>query len=504
MRFIRAFNFKVSTLQKDSTYEKLPRAFPELSENWPTLDRLRGLVSKLSGVETEGYDCCKQSCHAFTGPYELLNTCVFCKTPRFDAKGIPVKQYHYIPISQRLAAQFRNEDRICQLAYRSNFNYTPGSISDIFSSHLYRSLLYRKVEVQGETLSHFYFSDPRDIALGISFDGFCPFKRRKQTCWPLIAFNYNLPPDVRFHADNVIPLGTIPGPKQMKDADSFLLPFVQEMLQLAKGIKVFDASKKEYFILRAYVILAFGDIPAAAKLMRMKGHNAYSPCRMCTIKGVRNTGPTGSNVLYVPLYRSDGTSYDPLRLPLRSPAQFRRQAASVAAAETAGEQDILSKQTGIKGIPVLSYLRSLTFPSSFPADFMHVIFENIIPMLLDLWTGNYKGFDDGEEDYLLPGSVFHAIGEAVASSGNTVPSSFGCKTPNPETERSHFTAEAWSMWAMLLAPILLRRRFMNQKFYVHFIKLIWLINVCLKFSVSSEELDDLEQGFANWVVTFEK
>jgi len=38
----------------------------------------------------------------------------------------------------------------------------------------------------------------------------------------LIIFNYNLPPDVRFHINNILALGVIPGPKKPIDADSFL------------------------------------------------------------------------------------------------------------------------------------------------------------------------------------------------------------------------------------------------------------------------------------------
>ena len=47
-------------------------------------------------------------------------------------------------------------------------------------------------------MSHEYFSGPRDIALGLSTDGFAPFKRHKSTAWPLVLFNYNLSPETQF------------------------------------------------------------------------------------------------------------------------------------------------------------------------------------------------------------------------------------------------------------------------------------------------------------------
>jgi hypothetical protein len=181
-----------------------------------------------------------------------------------------------------------------------------------------------------------------------------------------------------------------------------------------------------------------------------------------------------------------------------------RHAKAVSSASNAAEQARLSKQTGIKGIPILSSLGSLTFPNSFPTDFMHLIYENLLPQLLDLWTGDYKGFDAGIEAYTIAPTVLSAIGEAVKKSGNTIPSTYGCRVPNPFTERGNFTAEAWSMWGLLLAPILLQRRFIHSKYYVHFIKLIGFLNTCLKLKVTADEIDNLEIGLAQWVTEFER
>ena len=93
-----------------------------------------------------------------------------------------------------------------------------------------------------------FFSDPRDIALGFSTDGFGPFKKRNKTAWPLIIFNYNLPPNERFRKENIISLGTIPGPKKPANMDSFLWPLVQELLQLEIGVSAFDPIAQVSFL----------------------------------------------------------------------------------------------------------------------------------------------------------------------------------------------------------------------------------------------------------------
>lgn len=499
---IRAFNYKVVTLQTDSAYNALPRAFPQFRADWCSLARLRSKISKLSGIYSEPYDCCKHSCHAFTGPYFELESCAFCDTARRDSAGHPIKQFHYLPLVNRLAAENRNPERAKLILYRSEHVQVPGEISDFCDSELYRNLLGKKVVINGKEYGHTYFSDPRDIALGISFDGFCPFKKRNQTCWPIIAFNYNLPPEIRFHQENIIPLGTIPGPKQMKDTNSFLVPLVEELEELARGVKVYDVLKDELFIMRAYVIIAFGDIPAAAKLMNMKGHNSLFPCRFCNIKGVRCV-ESGSRALYVPLYRPDG-SYNPLELPLRTHDEFTRKAMAVTSAENAAEEGRLAKASGIKGISALSCLSSISFPHSFPPDIMHAFFENIFPQLLDLWTGDYKGMDQGVHEYELQPSVYKAICDAIVLSGDTIPAAYGCRVPNPNTDRGSFTAESWSIWGLMIGPVLLQNRFLDEQFYVHFIKLISLINLTLQLSITTDEVDQLKVGMAEWVTEFEE
>ena len=74
--------------------------------------------------------------------------------------------------------------------------HAASKISDIFNSHIYQQLLGKRVAMGGATTSHEYFSCPCDVALGLSTDGFCPFKRCHATAWPLILFDYNLAPEI--------------------------------------------------------------------------------------------------------------------------------------------------------------------------------------------------------------------------------------------------------------------------------------------------------------------
>jgi hypothetical protein len=393
------------------------------------------------------------------------------------------------------------------MKYRANYQTDPSHVGDVFDGAHYRSLLTQNISIADETLPFWFFSDPRDIALGLSTDGFGPFKLRDRTAWPIILFNYNLHPEERFQKDNIISVGVIPGPKKPVDADSYLWPLVQELLQLTVGVTAFDALTKTLFLLRAFLLIVFGDMPAIAMIMRMKGHNAKRPCRICKIKAVRNDV---SKTLYVPLDRTgfpDSVSickYDPSALPLRSHEEFMQEAEEVQNAENTAASERLASEYGVKGIPLLSALSSLSFPKSFPYDFMHLIWENLIPNLILLWTGNFKTLDHSNQGYVITKTVWEAIGEATEAAGKTVPAAFGARLPNIALEKAHLTAEMRSIWTIYLAPTLLRGRFQHERYYKHFLELVSLLTLCLEFQLSESQIDELEEGFKIWVVKYEK
>ena len=286
----------------------------------------------------------------------------------------------------------------------------------------------------------------------------------------------------------------------IKNLDSYLTPLYEELAELAKGQATLDPWAEEFFWLHVYLILVFGDYPAIAKVMHMKGHNGLCPCRFCEICGLR---PPGGKVHYVPLFRPNG-SVCPADLPMRSHPKFIEQANKVLATATINEANKLVKETGIKGLLVLSGLGSLNFPLSFPFDFMHLIFENLIPNLVRHYTGTFKDLNCSIEDYLIPQEEWLNICAAGETSGDTIPTAFGARVPNIETDCSSMTAEKWALWAMWLAPILLRGRFSDRKYYDHFMKLIHLINKCIGWVLKRSELEEIRVGFQEWVGEYEE
>lgn len=382
-----------------------------------------------------------------------------------------------------------------------------GTISDVFDGSYYRDLLNNEYRVPNVIRPIKFFSGKRDIALGLSSDGFAPFKKRKHSAWPLIIFNYNLPPSIRFHLESIICIGVIPGPKAVKDIDTFLVPLVDELVALEDGVKTYDRSAHESFLLRAHLIKLFGDMPAMAKLMRMKGHNGLKPCRGCKIIGLRVPN-SRATTHYIPLDRSrhpdhgDTPVYNPANLPKRTDKEIRQQAQEVDDAPNKSQASKLSTEFGINGSSYLYRLQSLVYPGCMPHDFMHLIWENLMPNLVAFWTGNFKDLD--HSDYKIDGKVWSAIGRAAAESGATIPSQFGAKMPDFAARPSEMIAETWSFLTLSLAPILLHGKFSNTRYYTHFRKLVSLLELCMSWVISHEEINNLEKGFIEWVTEYEE
>ena len=275
-------------------------------------------------------------------------------------------------------------------------------------------------------------------------------------------------------------------------------------------MSAYDALSNSIFTLHAYVIAGFGDIPAVSMLMHMKGHNGLCPCRMCEIQGIGILG-SQNKTLYVLLSRrmrnrrtpTDVVEYDPERLPLRSHDSFMAQAKSVEAAPTGMWCEELAKAYSIKGVPLLSALGSLRFPQSFPFDFMHLVWENLIPNLVLFWSGCYKGMDEGQP-YVLDPQTWQDVGAASAKATKTMPSSFGAAIPNPAKDCSYFTSSTWSVWSLFIAPTVLRNCFPEERYYKHFCSLVGILNLCLQFEISEKDIDDIESGIRKWVVDYER
>ena len=500
---------------------KLTREFHD-KFRWAFADKIRmkslyvlhRRMAILSGIIPQLYDCCPASCCAYTGELAEVLECPHCSAPRFSPEGKTLASFEYLPMIPRLQALYENQSTIDLLTYRTAREQDQNRIADVYDGIHYKTLLGRQIVINGVEYNHTFFSDRRDIALGLMGDGFQLFKRSRRghsSAWPFILINYSLSPEIRTHIENVIPLFIIPGPTTPKNFNSFLFPFTQESQQLAIGITTLDVQEQVLFPLRAYPIINSGDMVAIRYTQCMKGPNAFAPCRVCRIQGCRDVEGQGKHY-YVPLVppkgtpeSSQGSEWDPYDLPLRTNAEIVEQLTVIRAQPTKKAREWKAMLYGINGDSILFTIPSMSRTMSFPYEAMHLLFENHVPNMVKFWKGTYApNLDEGTEEYVILPHVWETIGKETAAAVSTIPSAFVSAIPDIYLNSHLYTAEMWCFWIIYIAPHVLKNRFQRPKYYTHMLKLVDIIKTALQFSITRADLAVLRIKIIEYVQTYER
>jgi hypothetical protein len=135
---------------------------------------------------------------------------------------------------------------------------------------------------------------------------------------------------------------------------------------------------------------------------------------------------------------------------------------------------------------------------------MHLFFENICPSLVDQWSRSrkFKGFPPVDPGFQIAPHIWGQIGRETAEAFKTIPSEFVGAMPDITT--SKYKAEYWSFWFQYLGPVLLRNRFPNAKYYRHYYDLVGILKRCLQFTISAQEVNELEASIIKWVGEYER
>ncbi|KAI0749096.1 hypothetical protein C8Q74DRAFT_1374197 [Fomes fomentarius] len=86
-RLLQIYAYQLKHKLTENAYKDLPSTFD--IEDLPSLKRLRSRVAFLAGLEHQLFDCCIQSCMAYTGPYTEFKECLYCEEPRYDTYSKP-------------------------------------------------------------------------------------------------------------------------------------------------------------------------------------------------------------------------------------------------------------------------------------------------------------------------------------------------------------------------------------------------------------------------------
>ena len=246
-----------------------------------------------------------------------------------------------------------------------------------------------------------------------------------------------------------------------------------------------------------------GDIIAIEKLLNIKGHNGKCSCHSCEIKAINNP-ESPDKTYYVPLnHPKKVRAWKATKLPLRTHTSWADVTTKISQAHLKKDCEAIAMHYGIKGMPALQRVGSIDYACGVPWDFMHLLLENVIKNLVNLWMGKFKGLDTGTEDYLIPDHIWKEIGLEMVAVIKDIPSAFVHSLGNIAEDQSNYTAEGWAFWFMHIAPTLLQNRFHHIKYYKHFCNLVNIMKTCTQFTITHIEIDHLEKRIIQWVEEFE-
>ncbi|KAF8597431.1 hypothetical protein BDV93DRAFT_452899, partial [Ceratobasidium sp. AG-I] len=258
------------------------------------------------------------------------------------------------------------------------------------------------------------------------------------------------------------------------------------------------------FLLRAFIIILFGDIPAFSKLLAMKGHNGISPCRACHIRGMpcrlaRNT------VYYVSLTApSSRELFPPDLLLMRTHALFLFHYTELDAAPTIAVRAIVTQNCGINSRSVFTRLKSIDLARCAPYDIMHLLFEDLVPNMIKHWTGDFKGLDEGTGKYQLSQDNWAEICRQSAKAAETIPAAFVLlMLPNIAEDGNFYKAKAYSFWFRYIVPLVLKD-WLPEPYYTHVLLMQAIFTSCLAFERTEAQLDELQLKVNNWVQEYER
>ena len=184
-----------------------------------------------------GYEkihACVNDCCLFRKEFEKLDNCPNCNASRWKInmrtgdvkKGIPQKVLRYFPIIPRLKRMFRSEKMAKDLRWHCSNKSTDGK-----SRHLVDSVTWDQMNDKYPLFA----AEERNLRLGLSTDGFNPFKMKNvnYSAWPVLLVNYNMSREKCMKEENIMLSLLIPGPTQPgNNIDVYLEPLIEDLNHL--------------------------------------------------------------------------------------------------------------------------------------------------------------------------------------------------------------------------------------------------------------------------------
>ena len=189
------------------------------------------------------------------------------------------KILRWFPLKPRLQRLFMSSKTAAYMKWHAECRTEDGLMRHPADSQAWKMFNSQHVE---------FSSDPRNVRLGLSSDGFNPYGHMStaHSTWPVILFPYNFPPWMCMKRSSFMLSLVIPGPfSPGNDIDVYLQPLIEELKELWDiGVETYDVSTKSIFQMHAALMWTINDFPAYGDLSgwNTKGALACPSCNYNT------------------------------------------------------------------------------------------------------------------------------------------------------------------------------------------------------------------------------
>lgn len=491
-----------------------------------SLYKVEALAESITRLHPRSIDICPKSCIAYTGKYSHLDKCPYissatrkeCNTPRYSGKNPnrrqATAQYTVLPVKATIDALYANAGTSKLMRHRDNCKKAVLKLLGSASNGNLNGDAERTYSDFGDSYVHAHihselglFQNPQDVAFTLSTDGAQLTMKKHSNTWILILIILNLPPEIRYRTENVIINFATPGPNSPGDIESFIRPLFEEMAQFSEGIWIWDAIHSAYFSIKACIAIAAGDMLGSAKINGMAGHAAIYGDRFSTVQAAKSSTASGSKAQYYPMLSSDKHnpnrpkySYD--TLPLREHRTYFETLRDLEAAPNENQRKFITRTTGVSRLPLCIASPAFFHPAFFPLDPFHLIYENCMAFIWDLWT--IKSHDN--EIMHISTRKAATLGILVTEAMATLPPAFCGPVRDPHLKRqSQYKIYEWmALLHWYLVPMGIELNF-DSLILGNFAKFVRAMDYSMTSKPRSEDdLSNLYQYISEFLTDFER
>lgn len=230
--------------------------------------------------------------------------------------------------------------------------HEPDIISDIDDGELYKNI--------SKKYGHLHI-----LPITMNFDGAQIFKSSKNSLWPVQLYLNFLPPNIRFHRDNIIISSIYFGAKK-PNIDDLLYPLGKELDELyKKPITIFR--NDQFYNFQPMVVQCVFDLPARAQAQCFKGPTGKNGCSVCHHPGVAIKNLSNrTTIRYVKEL---------------SPSVIRTHTETLLASQELEKGSVI----GITGQSALFIFDDINIIHSIPTDYMHNVLLGVTKDLIEIW-----------------------------------------------------------------------------------------------------------------------